>query len=71
MIGRDKTHEALDRDVTTFIRSTDDLAEIANRRPFDDADLNADGHTLYIAFLQAALLDQARVHVVGDISIDY
>jgi uncharacterized protein (DUF1697 family) len=36
--------------VATFIRSTSELANIAEYKPFADSELNADGNTLYIAF---------------------
>ncbi len=36
--------------VATFIRSTSELANIAEYKPFDASELNGDGNTLYIAF---------------------
>ena len=36
--------------VATFIRSTSELANIAQYKPFDDSELNAEGNALYIAF---------------------
>jgi uncharacterized protein (DUF1697 family) len=41
--------------VTTFIRSTSELADIAKYKPFDDSELNADGNTLYILFATGEL----------------
>src|SRR3712207_3124941 len=46
--------QALGYDVATFIRSTSELRAIADHRPFAAAELDAAGHTLYIAFLPAA-----------------
>jgi uncharacterized protein (DUF1697 family) len=40
--------------VTTFIRSTAELAKVARYKPFADAELNAEGTTLYIGFLAHA-----------------
>ena len=37
--------------VATFIRSIPELANIAEYKPFDDSELNADGNALYIAFI--------------------
>ncbi|HYN25137.1 MAG TPA: DUF1697 domain-containing protein [Pyrinomonadaceae bacterium] len=36
--------------VAAFIRSTSELASIAEYKPFDDSELDADGNALYIAF---------------------
>lgn len=49
----DHLRESLGYDVTTFLRSASELADIARYRPFDPSDLNAEGTSLYIAFLQA------------------
>lgn len=46
--------------VDTFIRSTSDLASIANYKPFDDSELEADGNTLYIAFTAEELSAESR-----------
>ncbi len=42
--------ETLGYAVATFVRSTSELVNIAEYKPFDDSDLNADGNALYIAF---------------------
>ncbi len=49
----DHLREALGYEVATFVRSASELAGIARYRPFDPSDLNAEGTSLYIAFLQA------------------
>jgi len=36
--------------VATFVRSTSELVNIAEYKPFDDSELEADGNALYIAF---------------------
>lgn len=36
--------------VTTFIRSTSELANIAEYKPFGESELNAEGNALYIGF---------------------
>ena len=43
--------ETLGYAVVTFIRSTIEVATIANHKPFKAADLNAESNVLYIAFL--------------------
>ncbi len=45
----DSLREALGYEVATFIRTTSEVAEIADYQPFTDSE----GHTLYIAFLAA------------------
>jgi uncharacterized protein (DUF1697 family) len=47
----DHLRAALGYEVATFIRSTSELAGIANYRPFREAELNGEGNVLYIAFL--------------------
>lgn len=42
--------ETLGYAVATFIRSTSELATIAEYKPFADSELNAEGNALYIAF---------------------
>lgn len=42
--------ETLGYAVATFVRSTSELVNIAEYRPFNDSELNADGNALYIAF---------------------
>ena len=42
--------ETLGYAVATFVRSTNELVNIAKYKPFDDSELNADGNVLYIAF---------------------
>ena len=49
----DHLRESLGYEVATFVRSASELAGIARYRPFDPSDLNAEGTSLYIAFLQA------------------
>ncbi|MEW6125824.1 MAG: DUF1697 domain-containing protein [Acidobacteriota bacterium] len=43
--------EKLGYAVATFIRSTVELATIAQYQPFSDAELSGEGHGIYIAFL--------------------
>jgi uncharacterized protein (DUF1697 family) len=44
---------SLGYEVATFIRSASELAEIAHYRPFAASELDKEGNSLYIAFLQA------------------
>jgi uncharacterized protein (DUF1697 family) len=41
-------HQTFGYPVATFIRSTSELALIANYKPFEESELSADGNTLYI-----------------------
>lgn len=43
-------HESLGYEVATFIRTTAELAAIAQYKPFSEAELNDKGNKLYIAF---------------------
>src|SRR5258705_3338698 len=46
--------------VATFIRSTSDLAEVANYKPFSEKELSEAGNTLYIGFMGASPSDAAK-----------
>src|SRR5258705_3911511 len=46
--------------VATFIRSTSDLAEVANYKPFSEKELSEAGNTLYIGFMAASPSDAAK-----------
>ena len=46
--------------VATFIRSTSELAEVANYKPFSEKELSAAGNTLYIGFMAASPSDAAK-----------
>jgi uncharacterized protein (DUF1697 family) len=52
--------EALGYEVATFIRSTAELARIAQYKPFSDAELSAPGHSLYIGFMANEPSDAAK-----------
>ncbi len=47
----DHLRESLGYEVTTFVRSASELADISRHQPFDPSDLDAEGTSLYIAFL--------------------
>ena len=49
----DHLRESLGYEVATFVRSASELADISRHRPFDPSDLDAEGNSLYIAFLPA------------------
>jgi uncharacterized protein (DUF1697 family) len=52
--------KALGYEVATFLRSADEVAEVAKYRPFTSSGLDADGNSLYVAFLPAPPERQAR-----------
>ncbi|HXL26338.1 MAG TPA: DUF1697 domain-containing protein [Chthoniobacterales bacterium] len=56
--------EALGYEVTTFIRSTVELASIADYRAFNEADLNGEGNILYIGFLADKPSDEAKQKLI-------
>ena len=47
----DYLQDALGYKVVTFIRAATELAAIAHYKPFSDAELEAEGNSLYIGFL--------------------
>ncbi len=47
----DHLRESLGYEVATFVRSASELADISRHRPFGPSDLDAEGNSLYIAFL--------------------
>ena len=61
----DHLHKALGYEVATFIRSISELLEIAQYKPFQDADLNAAGVTIYIGFLAETLSEAAQRTVMS------
>ena len=52
--------ETLGYRVVTFIRSTVELAEIVDYKPFDVGSLEEEGTTLYVAFLSDRPIDKAK-----------
>lgn len=52
--------EALAYEVATFIRSIVELAAIARYKPFGEAELKAEGGTLYIGFLAGSPDEEAK-----------
>ena len=56
---------ALGYEVATFIRTTSELAAIADYKPFPDKELKADGNVLYIAFLADEPGSEAKKKVLS------
>lgn len=56
---------ALGYEVATFIRSAAELANIVGYQPFPAADLEAEGTSLYIAFLPGPPSDEARAKLMA------
>jgi len=48
----DHLHNSLGYEVATFVRTLPELAEIAEYKPFPDADLNGEGNLLYVGFVE-------------------
>jgi uncharacterized protein (DUF1697 family) len=57
--------ETLGYEVTTFIRSSSELAEIAHHPAFPAAELSEPGHALYIGFMAAEPSDSAKAKLRG------
>jgi uncharacterized protein (DUF1697 family) len=47
----DYLQETLGYEVATFVRSTSELVDVANYKPFREVELNGEGNVLYIAFV--------------------
>lgn len=47
-------------EVTTFVRSISEVAEVARYKPFSDSDMNADGSTVYVGFVAQEPGEQAK-----------
>jgi uncharacterized protein (DUF1697 family) len=56
----DHLRESLGYEVATFVRSGSELVDVAGYDPFVPPDLNVEGNSLYIAFLQASPTFQAE-----------
>jgi uncharacterized protein (DUF1697 family) len=52
--------KSLGYEVTTFIRSIAELAEIIQHKPFSDSELNANFYALYIGFMASEPSDTAK-----------
>lgn len=52
--------KSLGYEVATFIRSTAELADIAQHKPFSEAELSNAGHALYIGFMASEPSDAAK-----------
>jgi uncharacterized protein (DUF1697 family) len=57
--------DALGYEVVTFIRTTSELALVADYKPFPDEELKADGSALYIAFLADEPSGEAKQKVLS------
>jgi uncharacterized protein (DUF1697 family) len=44
-------HKALGYEVATFVRTLEELDQVANYRPFADGEMNRPGNTLYVGFI--------------------
>lgn len=51
--------------VETFLRTPEELRKISAHRPFPRAELDAPGHTLFVAFVGGSLDAAARRRVIG------
>jgi len=56
--------KALSYEVTTFVRSTAELADIAQHKPFPDSELSA-GHALYVGFMASEPSDTAKTKLLS------
>jgi uncharacterized protein (DUF1697 family) len=52
-------------EVRTFVRTVEEVANVANAQPFSAAELRGDGHRLFVGFLAAQPSDEARQELTG------
>jgi len=57
--------EMLGYEVITFIRTIEEVAEVAKHKPFPEAELTADGNVLYVGFLMAEPDKQAKAKLIS------
>lgn len=57
--------ESLGYEVATFIRSPAELVAVTEYEPFQPAAVNADGNSLYVAFLRSAPTAEATQKLLG------
>src|SRR5690349_1682147 len=57
--------KALGYEVTTFVRSVEELAVIAEYEPFDKKELDSDGNSLFIGFLSSEPSPQAAKKLIA------
>jgi uncharacterized protein (DUF1697 family) len=61
----DHLHETLGYEVSTFIRATSELADVAHYKPFREAELNGEGNVLYIAFVADRPSDVSKLKLLS------
>lgn len=52
--------ETLGHEVAAFIRSTDEVTDVSEYKPFEGAEMEAEGNTLYVGFLKDAPGEDAQ-----------
>jgi uncharacterized protein (DUF1697 family) len=57
--------EMLGYEVGTFIRTIEEVAEVANYKPFPEGELTAEGNILYVGFLSAEPEKQAKAELMS------
>ena len=58
-------HKALGYAVDTFIRTSQEVVDIASYKPFAETDLNAEGVLLYVGFMADALSSEALAKLMA------
>jgi uncharacterized protein (DUF1697 family) len=66
----DNLQKSLGYRVDAFVRSISELAAIACYKPFDDAEVNTQGHTLFVVFVGAEPSAQATKTLLGGSAVD-
>lgn len=57
--------EALGYEVTTFVRSTSEVADVARYKPFSDSEMNAEGSTVYVGFVAQEPDNQTKLKLLS------
>lgn len=57
--------EMLGYEVATFVRTVEEVAQVANYKPFPDAELDAEGNVLYVGFVTAEPDKHAKAKLIS------
>ena len=56
---------ALGYEVATFIRTTSEIAEVAEHKPFPNEDIEGSGYSLYVVFMGRELGEEAKKKLIA------
>ena len=60
--------ETLGYEVTTFVRTTTEVADVVRYKPFSDFEMNAEGSTVYVGFVAQEPSNEAKQKLMSLVS---